>query len=57
MQMNVTNLLSKFGGMTYEHIESQLTWLNGNLTNSMKVFGGAKYNTSAKENQFKQVAT
>ena len=56
LQMNVTDLLSRFGGMSYESIQSQLTWLNGNLTYVMDVFSGANYNTSAKEAQFQRVS-
>ena len=56
MKKNVTDLLSKFGGMTYEHIETELSLLNGNLTMASKVFSGARYNTSAMEQQFKKVS-
>ena len=55
MQKNITNLLSKFGGMTYEHIETQLSWLDGNLSTAINVFSGARYNTSVKEQQFRKV--
>lgn len=55
LHSNVTYLLSKFGGMSYENVQSHLTWLNGNLTYVMDVFSGANYNTTAKEGQFKQV--
>ncbi|XP_057289958.1 laminin subunit gamma-1-like [Hydractinia symbiolongicarpus] len=55
LHSNVTYLLSKFGGMSYENVQSHLTWLNGNLTYVMDVFSGANYNTTAKEGQFKQI--
>lgn len=55
LHQNVTALLSKFGGMTSQQIEEELAILNGNLSYVMNVFQGARYNTSAKELQFKQV--
>ena len=55
MQANVTSLLSKFGGMSYERIEMELDWLNGNLTTASTAFSGARYNTSEKLEQFKVV--
>jgi len=55
MHANVTALLSKFGGMTYERIETELDWLNGNLTVATKAFSGARYNTSEKLQQFQMV--
>ncbi|XP_066933957.1 laminin subunit gamma-1-like [Clytia hemisphaerica] len=57
MQANVTSLLSKFGGMSYERIEMELDWLNGNLSAASTAFSGARYNTSEKLEQFKVIET
>lgn len=54
-QKNITDILSRFGGLSYDSVKGHLNWLGKNLSYISDIFTSGNYNTSMKDQQFQQI--